>query len=265
MDKKQKQRDAYLLSSVDHSLQILDLLMVRDGLRLKEIAELLHLDVSSAFKMLYTLNHRGYVFKDEHNRYHLGNKLAPVRQIAVVRHHIAEVARPYILHLWARTQKTVLLGTLGNDRQLSIVSIRAEKNQSSIVGRPGARMNLHTTGLGKVLLAFQPEDVRNSVLAGYTLIERTAYTITDPDEFGACLETCREQKWAAAYEENHLGHCDLAVPLFDYTGSCVAAIAIVTDAESMEENQPLYLKYLQNAGHAVSDQLGYDTFLSNNT
>ena len=45
----------------------------------------------------------------------------------------------------------------------------------------------------------------------------------------------------------------------------VAAIAIVTDAESMEENQPLYLKYLQNAGHAVSDQLGYDTFLSNNT
>ena len=257
MEKEQKRKDAYLLNSVNHSLQILELLMARDGLRLKDISGLLGLDQTSTFKMLYTLSYRGFVVKDAHSRYHIGNKLAACRQLSEVRHHIAEIAGPYILNLWAKTKKTVLLGALGQDERLVILSIRTEKDQESIVGRIGAGMALHTSGLGKVLLAFQIQDSADTFFENYKLKKMTESTITDKKIFRECLKNCREQKWGAAFEENHVGHCDIAVPVFDYTDSCVAALCIVCDRESMDAYMPLYLKYLRSAAEKISGQLGY--------
>ena len=255
-DRKEK----YLLSSVNHSLQILDLLMVRDGLKLKDISDVLKLDRSTAFKLLYTLTYRNFVFKDERARYHLGSKLAPCRHFSESQHRIAEIAWPYILQIWAKTGKTVLLGAIGMDERLVIVSIKIESGQESIIGRIGASMELYTSGSGKILLASLPPDIQKQLVDQYSFTPKTEYTITDPQEFLACLQECKKQQWAAAFEENHLGHCDLAVPIFEYTGSCVAALGIVSDRDSMDSFLPLYRKYLHNAAAAISEQLGYDAY-----
>ena len=257
-DRKEK----YLLSSVNHSLQILDLLMVRDGLKLKDISDVLKLDRSTAFKLLYTLTYRNFVFKDEHARYHLGSKLAPCRHFSESQHRIAEIAWPYILQIWAKTGKTVLLGAIGMDERLVIVSIKIDPGQESIIGRIGASMELYTSGVGKVLLASLPPNIQKSLVERCPFTPKTDYTITDPQAFSACLQECRKQQWAAAFEENHLGHCDLAVPIYEYTGACVAALGIVSDRESMDAFLPLYRKHLQNAANAISEQLGYDIHAS---
>ena len=258
---KYGRKNEYILSSVSHSLQVLDLLMVRDGLRLKDITDILGLDRSSAFKILYTLNYRGFVFKDDHFRYHLGGKLAPCKQISETRHNISEIAKPYIVQLWARTQKTVLLGVLGLDSKLTIASIKTEPNQDSIVGRIGAGMDIHTTGLGKILLAFQEPNFRKTIVEHCRFEKRTEKTITDPQAFLDLLSICEKQKWAASYEENRPGHCDLAAPIFDYSGACVAALSIVSDRSSMDSYRPLYLKHLQDAAHQISELLGYNSYL----
>ena len=182
MDQQEKRKEAYLLSSVNHSLKILDLLMVRDGLRLKEISELLELDRTSTYKMLYTLMYRRFVFKDSKARYHLGNKLAPCRQLSESRHQIAEISRPFIVQLWAKTKKTVVLGTLGLDNRLTILSIKLEPQQVSITGRVGADMEIHTSGLGKVLLAFLEPELRETTVSQCSFVRKTENTITDHTE-----------------------------------------------------------------------------------
>ena len=253
-----ERKEKYLLSSVNHSLQILDLLMVRDGLRLKDISAILKLDRSTAFKLLYTLTYREFVFKDEHARYHLGSKLAPCKFFSESQHRIAEIAWPYILQIWAKTGKTVLLGVIGMDERLVIVSIKIESGQESIIGRIGASMELYTSGAGKILLASLPPDIQKSLVDRCSFKSKTEYTITDPQEFLVCLQECKNKQWAAAFEENHPGHCDLAVPIYEYTGTCVAALAIVSDRESMDSSLQLYREYLHHAAAAISEQLGYD-------
>ena len=262
METTRKQKEAYLLSSVNHSLQILELLMVRDNLRLKEISGLLNLDQSSTYKMLYTLCYRGFACKDSHSRYHLGNKLAACRQLSESRHHIAEIANHYILNIYSKTKKTVVLGSLGMDERLLIVSIKEERNQASITGRTGASMNLHTTALGKVLLAFQEQEYLDTFLEHYELVKITGQTVTDSELFLEDLVKCREERWGVTFGENHEDHCDIAAPIFDYTGACVAALAIVCDRESMDLFLPLYLKYLQEATSSISGQLGYSPYQS---
>lgn len=255
-DFKQKD-DIYLLSSVNNSLRILELFAVRDTMSLKDVASALDLDRTSAFKMLYTLCYRGFLYKDEHAQYHLGNKLAPFRQLSETRNRIVDQASASIYQLWAKIHKTIMLGVMNSDEKLLVLYMKTEKNQESIYGRMGASMNIHSTGAGKVLLANLEPGIRESIIERCTLTKLTEHTITDKNEFARCIEETEKIHWGIALEENHLDHCDLAVPIYDYTGICVAVIDIVTDRQSMDENLNYYLEQLQIAGQQISQKLGY--------
>ena len=261
MKSREQKNEAYLLSSVNNSLKIIELLMVRDDIRLKEIAQLLNLDRTSVFKMLYTLERRGFVMKGPHACYRIGNKLAACRQLSVYRQKIADIAAPYILRLWASTKKTIMLGVMGTDDRILIVSWKAEKDQDSIVGRIGAGMDNHTSSIGKILLANMPTEVRDAIIQRSGLERHTENTITDPEEFRKCLEACREKEWVVTYEENHPDHCDIAVPIFDYSNTCVASLCIVTDRTSMDSFLPLYRSELLETAFHISEQLGYRTYI----
>ena len=252
-----KDNDPYLLSSVNNSLRILELFMVRDNLRLKDISEALDLDRTSTFKMLYTLCHRGFLYKDSHACYQLGPRLAPVRKQTEARNHIVNQASSALFQLYAQIQKTVLLCTLGNDGSLLVLYNKTERNQDSIVARIGATMNVHSTGAGKVLTAFMDPEMQKSFIDTYQFTKLTENTIIDAEDFRQNLEDTKKMRWGIAYEENREDHCDLAVPVFDYTGACVAAVAVVTDRASMDENLDYYLLQLQSAAAKISGKLGY--------
>ena len=261
MSSDEQRRDAYLLSSVNNALKILELLMVRDNIRLKEITALTGLDRTSVFKMLYTLEYRGFVVKDHHAHYRLGNMLAAYRQLSTHWNRIADLATPAMVELWAKTQKTVMLGVMGTDERVVIVSLRAERGQDSIVGRIGAEMDVHTSSIGKVLLAHMEPDTWDDIIARNGLERHTDYTIADPSEFRKCLSESRSSQWVVTYEENHLDHCDIASPIYDYSNSCVAALCVITDRQSMDANLPFYRSELLKAASQVSEELGYKAYL----
>ena len=250
-------KGTYLLSSVNNSLRILELFTVRDSLRLKEIADELDLDKTSTFKMLYTLCYRGFLYKDEHARYHLGSKLTGLRQTSEIRSSIVEQASASIYQLRAKTQKTILIGVPGPDDKLTVIYMKTERNQDSIYGRMGATMYLHTTGAGKVLVSEMSNESRNDLINRIDYPKMTEKTITDKEDFAQAVEEAGKQRWGIAVEENREDHCDLAVPFYDYTGTCVGVIDLVTDRASMDKNFNYYLEQLQIAARQISQKLGY--------
>ena len=66
--------DQYLLSSVSNTLDILDLLNDHEELSLAEICKKLHMGKTSAFRMLYTLEAKQFVYKTPDAKYRLGMK-----------------------------------------------------------------------------------------------------------------------------------------------------------------------------------------------
>jgi DNA-binding IclR family transcriptional regulator len=94
-----------------------------------------------------------------------------------------------------------------------------------IVSRVGSRLPLHATGVGKVLLAHAPDDVRRAVL-GAPLQRLTPYTITQPATLERQLARVRHDGYATTQEEMTLGACSAAVPVV-VGDQVVASLGIV--------------------------------------
>lgn len=107
------------------------------------------------------------------------------------------------------------------DRTMSVLGAFDEH-----VSRTGSRLPLHATGVGKVLLAHAPDEVREAVLGG-RLTAMTPRTITSRATLDAQLERIRREGYATTEEEMTLGACSAAVPVTGPEGEVVASLGIV--------------------------------------
>ena len=91
----------------------------------------------------------------------------------------------------------------------------------------GKRFSLHSSALGKVLLAWLPEAELQQALAGIDWVPNTAHTITSPAAMRAHLQLVRARGWASDDEENVPNIRCVAAPVFDRQQNVVAAISAV--------------------------------------
>jgi DNA-binding IclR family transcriptional regulator len=98
----------------------------------------------------------------------------------------------------------------------------------------GARLSLHSSALGKVLLATAKPAVRNGVLSR-ELPAYTDETMTDPDAIRAELEEIRENGVAFDDMEQHPDLRSVAAPVFDEDGSPAGAVGLTQNADAWSE------------------------------
>ena len=125
-------------------------------------------------------------------------------------------------------------------------------------GRIGHRMPAHCTSTGKVLLAFQPDDVLRTLLDGWQLPRLTQHTTTDQGAFVAELRRVRERGFAENVSESEVGVASIAAPIRDARNQVVAALSLVApivrlDGKSMRRFQP----NVTEAATAISIRLGW--------
>jgi DNA-binding IclR family transcriptional regulator len=77
----------------------------------------------------------------------------------------------------------------------------------------GKQQPMHSTALGKTILAYRPSECVEETVANLEFTERTPYTITDAEEFRAELETTRERGYGIDDEENIEGLRCIAAPV----------------------------------------------------
>ena len=102
---------------------------------------------------------------------------------------------------------------------------------------PGARAFPHATGTGKVLLAYQPEEVVDSIVRQNGLPRFTPHTITDAGHLKKQLHDIREQGYALDFEEREEGVRCLAAPVFGPDGRILAAVSISGPASRLDETR----------------------------
>jgi DNA-binding IclR family transcriptional regulator len=94
-----------------------------------------------------------------------------------------------------------------------------------MVAGVGHRSPLHSNASGKVLLAHQAE----SFVAGYLdgPLERfTASTIVEREQLRCHLGAVVADGYATCWQEHESELCSVSVPIFDFTGTVVAALTI---------------------------------------
>lgn len=95
-----------------------------------------------------------------------------------------------------------------------------------MASRLGSRIPTHCSAVGKVMLAFLPEEKIVEVISDKGLPRRTENTITDIEELKTHLQHIREQGYAFDDEENEKGVKCVGAPIRDQSGEVSAAINI---------------------------------------
>src|SRR5712692_7014356 len=145
-------------TAVERALAILESIAQRhDGLTNSQISGRLGIPKSSASYILRTLERRGYLRREsETGKYRLGLKVLSLGGDAQANLDIADVALPFMRALGEKIHLTVHLAVLDQAEAVYIEKVEAPGffKVNTWVGR---RMFLHSTSVGKCLLAWLPK------------------------------------------------------------------------------------------------------------
>lgn len=156
--------------------------------------------------------------------YHLGGRLFELGMLASVERTLLEVATPFLEDLYERTHETIHLGVREGAEVVYVAKVAGHRQVRS-PSRIGGRMPLHSTALGKALLAHAGEPARVAVLSG-PLARLTPRTLTAPGRLRQQLDAVVETGVAYEYEESARGIVCVAAPVLDRDDRPVAAVSV---------------------------------------
>ncbi|UUZ83765.1 IclR family transcriptional regulator [Paenibacillus sp. P26] len=161
------------------------------------------------------------------------------------------------MDLTVKTGLTVNLVILDGNEGVYIDKI---EGTSGIVAysRIGRRVPIHSSAVGKALVAYKHRDDIEKILKGYEFGIQTENTITNGPDFLKELEKVRSEGYAIDNQENEPGVRCVAVPVRNHTGQVIAAVSMSTPVSSFGED-PLekVLPLLKEAADEISQKLGF--------
>ncbi|MFW6435405.1 MAG: IclR family transcriptional regulator, partial [Halovenus sp.] len=195
-----------------------------NGAGVTAVANEVGLPKSSAYNHLETLEQEEYVLK-EGGEYHVGLRFLDLGRHARQRDSLYETARPELETLADETGELVNLLVEEHGQGVYVCRVRGDR-AVNVEANTSDRVHLHSTALGKVILAYSDEDRVNQILDAHGLPATTERTITDPDELRAELSEIRERGVAFDRQERIAGLCCVAVPILDDDRRPVGAISV---------------------------------------
>lgn len=146
------------------------------------------------------------------------------------------IALPVMRRVTAHTGEPTLMSVLDGRYQLYVHHVQGPR-QVRVIGEPGKHGPLHCTSMGKCLVAFAPDDVREELVETLELTRYEPHTITERARFRSEIEQVRERGYAVADEEHEAGIRAIGVPVVGPLGNAVAALSTPAPAfrRSMSE------------------------------
>lgn len=218
---------------------------------LTEIAAVTGLPLSTAHRLIAELVAWDGLVRGADGRYEIGRRIWALGSLSAVSRELRAVALPFMQDLSATTGENVHIAVLEGDRALYIDRISGRR-AVPVVSKPGARLPLHATGVGKVLLAHADPELQAAVLDRLT--RHTPLTIVEPRRLQRQLQQVVERGYATTHEEMTPGSSSLAVPVRDRTDRVVAALGLVTASTRRELNR--LIPAVELAGRGISRMLG---------
>jgi DNA-binding IclR family transcriptional regulator len=219
-------------------------------LTLTQLAGRADLPMATAHRLVAELAAWGALARRADGCYEVGDRLWTLGLLAPVQGELRDVAAPFLQDLFAATGDTVHLAVREGERALYVERLSGQASVP-VVSQVGGRLPLHTTGVGKVLLAHAPPEVVRHVMAHLT--RETRHSVVQPGRMARELGEVRRRGFARTNEEMSLGACSVAVPVRDADGAVVAAVGVV--APSVRRDLVRLVPALQVASHGITRQL----------
>lgn len=182
-------------------------------------------------------------------RYAVGPRLWDLGLLAPVSLALRDAAPPFLQDISAATGENAYLAVRDGTDALSIERI-AGRTAVPIVSRSGSRLPLHATGVGKVLLAFGPEDLVEQTL--HKSERLTPYTVTGRGALLRQLANVRRRGYALTGEKMTPGTSSVAVPV-PADGVVAAGLVASTSLRDLVRPVPTLAVTARGIARATAD------------
>jgi DNA-binding IclR family transcriptional regulator len=220
--------------SVTRAIDILNLLAEADEpLGVREIARRFDIPPSNVQRLVKTLAKAGFLEQSGDTlRYSIGYRAFQVGNAFVEQSSLYSAVMPELYSL-ARDHITGFLGVL-RDRSVVYLSTVQSEGPIAITHRPGSRTHLHSTAMGKALLAEMADDAIRVLLGSKPLLQLTPRTKVSLPQLMKDIELIRKLGYATSEEENRQGFFSVGAVVRDVSNKAIAVISGAVPAAIMK-------------------------------
>src|SRR5690554_1149963 len=214
----------YAAPALEKGLDILEALSdTAEGYTLNQLSQTLGRNVNEIFRMVVTLERRGYIQVDQNDRYTLTLQLFRLAHRQPPLKSLTAAALPMLHELAERSRQSCHLSIFQNGRVVIIAQVESPERWTFGL-KLGVVMGLTDTSSGHVLLAYQDEVERTRMLSGHIRVE--GELPMDPGQLFALLTEVRRKGYASMPSIQIQGITNIAFPVRGAGGHVVAAINI---------------------------------------
>jgi len=213
------------VQSLTRALTILNKLSEYEGgLILTELAQICELPTSTTHRLLTTLENSRFVrFNRSSNLWSVGVQSFVVGNAFARSRNFVPLAKTYMRHLMDEVGETINLAAQDQDEMVYLAQVESNEIMRTSV-RPGSRVPIHSSAVGKAILAGMNEIDRKMIfqLKPNPLDQNKIFTA----EFIKSLKKTQISGYAIDDEEQSVGVRCVASIIYDENGGPLAAISI---------------------------------------
>jgi DNA-binding IclR family transcriptional regulator len=228
----------------------------RSGLGLAELSRALGLPKPTAYRIVVTLESRGLLSRNPEGHYQISRRLFEPQSGRADEQTLVRVAQPVMDRLVQFCRETVNLGML-DAGEVVVISTVESPQAIRMSSKIGNRRYMHSTALGKVMLAGLPEKEVLRLVRLHGMPRLTPHTVVSKPGLSAELDLVRRQGYSMDNEENEPGGRCIGAPITEPGGRIVAAMSISApvfrmDAASIRKFVPALTEACREISQAIA-------------
>jgi len=224
---KKKNDSSGQVQSLCRALSILNVIAEDDGgLTMTNISQSTGLPLSTTHRLLTTLQHERYVRYDPAlSLWKMGVQAFVIGNAFVRSRDIIMMSRPFMATLMEKSGETTNLAVADHGECIYLAQIEC-RQMMRVQAKPGSRVPIHSSAVGKALLAAMPEEKTKKFIQMREFERATDKTVIDQRALCKEIKSTRALGYGRDDEEHCVGLRCVASAVFDEFGEPIAAISL---------------------------------------
>ncbi len=245
--------------SVEKAIHLLDCFWQAGGsLSLTELVQKTGWAKSTVHGLLASMLDSAVVEQDKTDgKYRLGYHLFELGSSVAASWNVMGIVRPYLEEIAEAVGESAYLARLSGD-ELILAECVEPHNGFRVSSEPGSRIPLHCSSEGKCVLSAMPLERARDLVKRKGMEAFTANTITTWEGLEPQLALTKELGYAVERGEYRNGLQSVGAPIYDSTGKCSYAIAVIGIRDSGQVGTDrTIINYVKQAAERASYDLGW--------
>ncbi len=206
------------------------------------LCQKLQIDKSTMSRLLKTLKDEDFISYLENSNEIIANDISKKTNQTTKIELLIKSTKVLLEEISRKTNECAYLGIFDDYKVSYINQIDLSNQELKTRNNIGVQVNLHTSALGKSMLAFGNYDLEKIKFNQFT-----SNTITDIDKLKAEIQLVKNKGYSVDNKEYQDGMCCVAVPIFNKENIMIGSVGISGNSARLKANK------LDEIGETISD------------